>query len=401
MALFTHIDCFAGPGGFCCGLHAAGFNTLVAIECIKDCVDTYTKNHPDVHVIHDDIRNVTENDILPYIPADGVDLVTSGMPCETFSLAGTDSRNSFDHRQFLFREGIRIAQISKAKFLLFENVHAITKKKVSKDSKELVLDVLKRELIEAGYSNFKEIILNAKDFGVPQTRKRYFIIATKNQEIDFKNIIEEFELAPRYVTVKEAFCDLGCGCTLKELGSGNEGIGYDNIENPPPYIRLMKNDAFWRREGFGTPFHYHVIPVHKDYMVERFNLLGPLEGLNELFDRYEGTPEFEELRARKVLPNERFSQSGRRLATNMVSFVVTSHVYSEIVHPKEPRALSVRECARLQSFPDSYDFCGGEYRCRYNYKDRQSKFEQIGDAVPPLLAYAWGEVIKKLIEKVG
>lgn len=140
----SHIDCFAGPGGICTGLHAAGFKTYVAIEYIKSCCDTYSKNHPEVHVIHSDIRNVTEDQILPYIPKEGIDLVTSGMPCETFSTAGNSSRSFYDDRQFLFREGIRIAKISKAKMILFENVPAITSKRVAKDSKELIVDVLKR-----------------------------------------------------------------------------------------------------------------------------------------------------------------------------------------------------------------------------------------------------------------
>ena len=140
----THIDCFSGPGGFCTGLHAAGFKTLIAIEYIKSCVDTYSANHPEVHVIHSDIRAVTAKQILPYIPKEGIDLVTSGMPCETFSTAGNTSRSFYDDRQFLFREGIRIAQITNAKMILFENVPAITTKTVSKDSKELIpLNLLK------------------------------------------------------------------------------------------------------------------------------------------------------------------------------------------------------------------------------------------------------------------
>lgn len=72
---FTHIDCFSGPGGICTGMHAAGFDTKVAIEYIRSCVDTYKANHPEVHVIHSDIRKVTAEQILPYIPAEGVDLL--------------------------------------------------------------------------------------------------------------------------------------------------------------------------------------------------------------------------------------------------------------------------------------------------------------------------------------
>ena len=139
---FTHIDCFAGPGGICTGLHAAGFNTLVAIEYIKSCCETYSANHPEVHVIHSDIRDVTEDQVLPYIPEDGVDLVTSGMPCETFSTAGNTSRSFYDDRQFLFREGIRIAKMTNAKMILFENVPAITSKKAHKDSPTLIVEIL-------------------------------------------------------------------------------------------------------------------------------------------------------------------------------------------------------------------------------------------------------------------
>ena len=143
MKKITHIDCFSGPGGICTGLKAARFQTLVAIEYIKSCVETYTANHPEVHTIHSDIRDVTADMIIPYIPKEGVDLVTSGMPCETFSTAGNTSRSFYDDRQFLFREGLRIATISNAKFILFENVPAITTKKVSKNSKKLIVDVLK------------------------------------------------------------------------------------------------------------------------------------------------------------------------------------------------------------------------------------------------------------------
>ena len=86
MAL-THIDCFAGPGGICTGLSAARFRTLVAIEYVKSCCDTYTANHPEVHCINSDIRKVTKQNLKDYIPEKGVDLVTSGMPCETFSMS--------------------------------------------------------------------------------------------------------------------------------------------------------------------------------------------------------------------------------------------------------------------------------------------------------------------------
>jgi DNA (cytosine-5)-methyltransferase 1 len=201
----THIDCFAGPGGICTGLAAAGFETKVAIEYIKSCCETYSINHPNVHIIHSDIRNVKAEDILPHIPKEGVDLVTSGMPCETFSTAGNTSRSFYDDRQFLFREGIRIAQISKAKMILFENVPAITSKTISKEDSTLIVDVLKQELEDAGYSNYIEVILDATKFGVPQKRNRYFILATRFT--DWKLNSPE-ATCNKVVTVRDALCDL-------------------------------------------------------------------------------------------------------------------------------------------------------------------------------------------------
>lgn len=197
---FTHIDCFSGTGGICTGLHAAGFETKVAIEYIKSCVDTYSANHPEVHVIWSDIREVKEEQILPFIPAEGVDLVTSGMPCETFSTAGNTSRSFYDDRQFLFREGIRIAQISNAKMILFENVPAITTKTVSKKSKKLIVDILKKELQDAGYGNYIEVVLSANQFGVPQKRNRYFILATRF--LDW-NLRAPFPKTAEDISVKE------------------------------------------------------------------------------------------------------------------------------------------------------------------------------------------------------
>lgn len=170
----THIDCFAGPGGICTGLHAADFKTLIAIEYIQSCCDTYKANHPEVRVIHSDIRDVTEEQILPYIPEGGVDLVTSGMPCETFSTAGNTSRSFYDDRQFLYREGIRIAKMSNAKMILFENVPGITSKKTATNSNEYIVDHLKQELVAAGYVNYREFILDATKFGVPPEAQPLF-----------------------------------------------------------------------------------------------------------------------------------------------------------------------------------------------------------------------------------
>ena len=385
---FTHIDCFSGPGGICTGMHAAGFETRVAIEFIQSCVDTYSSNHPEVHVIHSDIRNVTAEQILPYIPEDGVDVVTSGMPCETFSTAGNTSRSFYDDRQFLFREGIRIAEISNAKLILFENVPAITTKTVEKGSKELIVDVLKRELEEAGYGNYIEVVLNATQFGVPQRRNRFFILASRYPEMQLSIPEATTEIE---VTVAEALA----GLPNVIPNSGEEQTKYTDITSD--YMQLMQDLTFWRREAFTNNLSYQMAMKHRACTLERFGLLEQGESLKNLFDRYQGE-EREELQKRRVLPKKMFIKRNYRLISNQPSPTVTSHCLDEFVHPEYNRALTVRECARLQSFPDSYDFCGGQYITPHLHNDIQDKYEQIGDAVPPLLAYAWGMKMRELLE---
>lgn len=388
---YTHIDCFAGPGGICTGLQAADFDTRVAIEYIESCVETYRANHPDVHVIHDDIRNVTEDQILPFIPKGGIDLVTSGMPCETFSTAGNTSRSFYDDRQFLFREGIRIAKIANAKMILFENVPAISTKTVAKESKKRIVDVLKKELAEAGYGNYIEVVLNATQFGVPQKRNRFFILATRLDDcvLSFPKPTCDHE-----VTVEEAFRGLPNVIPNTNI----EGRDYSGEESE--YTKLLKNNRFWKRKGFRNGLTYQTPMKHRQCTLERFALLNPGDSLKDLFERYQGK-EREELQERRVLPKKMFIKRNHRLNENEAAPTVTSHCLDEFVHPIYDRALTVRECARLQSFPDSYDFCGGPFIVPHIDRVVQDKYEQIGDAVPPLLAYAWGQEISHILERAS
>lgn len=380
----THIDCFSGPGGICTGFHAAGINTLVAIEYIKSCVDTYSANHPEVHVIHSDIRDVTAEQILSYIPADGVDIVSSGMPCETFSTAGNTSRSFYDDRQFLFREGIRIAKIANAKMILFENVPAITTKTVEKGAKELIVDVLKRELVAAGYENYIEVVLSATNYGVPQRRNRFFILATRIKDL---SLSEPAPTHDKEITVSEAFAG------LPNIIPNTKDEGKVYTSDSSAFSELMRDNSFWKLgQGVNSEITYQTPMKHRACTLERFALLKQGESLKDLFERYVGK-EREALQAKRVLPKKMFIKRNCRLNPGEASPTVTSHCLDEFVHPTHDRALTVRECARLQSFPDCYDFAGGPFIVPHIERTVQDKYEQIGDAVPPLLAYAWGKQI--------
>lgn len=385
MRKITHIDCFSGPGGICTGLKAAGLDTVLAIEKVESCVETYTANH-NVPVIHKDIREVTENDIRKYVKGE-VDLLTSGMPCETFSTAGSKSRSFYDHRQYLFLEAIRIAEIVNAKMILFENVPAIKTKKTEKHGDKLIVQEIFEQLEKHGYKYHVDVTLNAADFGVPQFRERYFILASKEQR-DLKVPISNTE--NNYVTVRDALIDL----PSVKANSKLEAKVYRNVESA--YSKLMKDNEFWKLEKSKTELTYHLPPNHREGTLKRFMMIDQGEGLKDLFDKL--TPEeIERLQGERVLPKKWYIQRNRRLKDNTPSVTVTSHCLDELLHPLENRSLTVREVARLQGFPDSYDFKGGPYICPHIY-ETQDKYEQIGDAVPPLLAYQWGLVIKEMLE---
>lgn len=387
---FTHVDCFAGPGGICTGLHASGIETLVAIEYIKSCCDTYAANHPEVHVINNDIRNVTEDDVLPYIPREGVDIVTSGMPCETFSTAGNSSRSFYDDRQVLYRQGIRIAKMCNAKLLLFENVPGIMSKTILKSSKKLVVEMIREELKAAGYSNQLQVVLDADKFGVPQRRKRFFLLAARDDK--WWLTAPQGTVTGKPTTVGEALA----GLPDVIPNSDKEQTAYTGAESA--YSLQMKDDRFWKREGITCDgiIHNQMPTRHRKPTLQRFSLLRPGESLKSLFERYQGK-EREELQERRILPKKMFIKRNYRLRLDEPSPTVTSHCLDEFVHPVHDRALTVRECARLQSFPDSYNFVGGPYIVPHIDRTVQDKYEQIGDAVPPLLAYAWGKAIINIL----
>lgn len=316
-----------------------------------------------------------------------MDILTSGMPCETFSTAGSKSRSFYDHRQFLFMEAIRIAEIVNAKMILFENVPAITTKKIEKNGEKLIVQEIFEQLEKHGYKYHIDVILNSADFGVPQYRERYFILASKLK----KDLHVPAPLMQGHVTVKEALIDL----PSVEANSKKEAKNYLNIDSA--YTRLMKDNNFWKLDQPVTEITYHLPPNHREGTLRRFSMINQGEGLKDLFDKL-SPEEIEKLQGERVLPKKWYIQRNRRLKADQPSVTVTSHCLDELLHPFENRSLTVREVARLQGFPDNYDFRGGPFICPHIY-ETQDKYEQIGDAVPPLLAYHWGKTIQEILKE--
>lgn len=389
----THIDLFSGPGGIATGFKACGINTIIANEYVDSVCETYIANHPETVMLCEDIRDITDKKIKSELQKQGlkeVDIVSAGFPCETFSTAGATSRASNDHRNLLYKEAIRIANAANAKILMLENVPAFLSKKVVKGEPTLYYDLLMQDLKESGYKYIKYRILDASDYGVPQNRKRFVLLASKT--IDVGDI--DIPSKSRKTTVNEAFSDL----PLIE-----DNLTLDIYSGPPEndYQKIMRDTKFWRYTGEAdeTKLSYHITPKHRPGTKLRFELIMQGEGLRDVFTKH-SEEEIKKLQEDRILPKKWYIQRNYRLIPDKQSKTVTSHCLDELVHPMLNRGLSVREVARLQSFPDWYDFKGGPLIAPHMYKT-QDKYEQIGDAVPPLLAKVVGEYIKVVLSQHG
>jgi len=387
----THIDLFAGPGGICTGFKAAGLRTVLAVEYVDSCAETYRANHPEVEVLVKDVRYVENKEIerkLQELGIPSIDIVSAGFPCETFSTAGSKSRVYNDHRNFLYKESIRIADAAGAKILLLENVPAFVSKRVEKGSDIRILDLLIQDLEAAGFKYHDHVILNAADYGVPQRRQRFILMASKT--IPIKKEMFNGNKKSRRVTIEEALSDLP---NISDSSSSSEYATGPKTD----FQKLLRSKRNWvpNAQEIASSLSYHVTTKHRPTTIERFKLISPGEGLKDLFNKL-GLAKVKKLQEKKILPSKWYIQRNQRLVADQQSMTVTSHCLDEMIHPTLNRSLSVRELARLQSFPDHYDFKGGPLVCPHIYKT-QDKFEQIGDAVPPLLARHLGESVVKIL----
>jgi len=370
---YTAADIFSGCGGLTEGLKQAGFQVLFAIDANHECCETYRWNHREVILIERDIRKVDEEDVLDMLSdtfdVETVDLLAGGPPCEGFSIAGRRDPN--DPRNRLFEEFMRFLKALQPRWFIIENVPGLISMEKGK-----VLERMLNEIRDAGYSVCYKI-LNAADYGVPQIRKRVFIVGTSTDcQITFPNPIHTTNdpLRPPYVTVWEAISD------LPQLEPGEEKNEY---ATPPQndYQRLM-------REGVGNQcLRNHRAAKHRKHIIERFKLIPQGGNMKDL-------PPIPKIRPEKI-----YGTRCRRLRADAPSYTVTAHCFDDFIHPFQHRAITPREAARLQSFPDRYVFFGP--LVKFHSDPRQDQYEQIGDAVPPLLARAIALEIAKHLDSTG
>lgn len=348
----TAVDIFSGAGGLSAGAVMAGINPILAIEYDIHAADTYKTNHLKTKVLQQDIKTVNpleHTDKFPFI-------LLGGPPCQGFSVANTKTRNLINPNNWMFQEYLRFVKDLEPEWFLFENVVGFK----SFDKGKFALEV-ENCLRELGYQT-NSTILNATDFGVPQERKRFFIVGHKKDKGGVKFDFDTLEKTNHKVTVGEALADL----PILLNGDKIEKTSYRT--NPGnAYAKLMRQKSKHARQNFVTESKPHII--------DRYRVIQQGENWeaakrNGLLKTYNSTKN---------------THSGiyKRLLEHKPAVTIANYRKSMLIHPLEDRGLSLREAARLQSFPDDFIFKG-------NLSFQQ---QQVGNAVPPLLAKAIFEKI--------
>ena len=326
----TYIDLFSGAGGLSLGFDQAGFRQLLSVEMESDYCQTYRTNFPHHQLLQKDLTALTEQDLLNYLNGQSVDLVIGGPPCQGFSMAGKIGRTfADDPRNHLFKEFVRIVKTVQPHFFVMENVARLYTHNSGKTRTEII-----QAFQNIGYS-VECKILNAADFGVPQIRSRVIFIGRRDKgKISFP---EPFQIS--HQTVGSAIGH------FPKLTAGESNPHVANHEAMNHSAQMLEKMAFVKNGG-----NRNDIPEP----------LRPKTGDVRKYIRYD---------------------------SNKPAICITGDM-RKVFHYEQNRALTVRELAALQSFPDDFIFCGSKI----------AQQQQVGNAVPPLLAKAIAESILKMSE---
>ena len=357
----TAIDLFCGAGGLSLGLREAGFSVLVGADSDSTAVETHNANLGGIGYVGDlgDARRFLDQ--LRNWGIRTVDLVAGGVPCQPFSNAGRAKirslvqagvRPEHDPRADLWRSFVQIVEGLRPKAVLLENVPDLA---VWSDG--AVLAGLSESLGELGYAT-DAVILNAYEFGVPQHRARLFLVG-RRPGIQFAWP----DPAGTEVTVRDAIADL----PRVPAGYREERTAYAG-----PTTALARELRAGVAESDAKWIYDHIARDVRDDDAEAFAILKPGGTYMDLPERL------------RRYRSDIFADKYKRLDWDSLSRSITAHIAKDgywYIHPGQDRTLSIREAARIQTFPDWFRFAG---RPSLRYK-------QIGNAVPPLLAKAIGE----------
>lgn len=340
------IDLFSGVGGLSLGFEWAGFESVAAIDFWDDAIKTFNHNRSNKVGMTVDIKKFNDNVLPKLIKTHKIDGVIGGPPCQGYSTARLSNITEKVHeinkeRNHLYLEFFRTVKLVKPKFFVIENVRGI----VTANKGMFVKDIIKR-FGGIGYEvEFQ--ILNASDFGVPQNRQRVFFVGLQKHKFSFppKKTLK--------ISTKEAICDI--------IKADENKIQKYSIEPLNDFQKLMRKKS--------KHLLNHEITIHSEQTASVISLVPDGGNIKSL------PASFWEIRRY----NKAFQRMNSKLPSNTID---TGH--RNYFHYSENRIPTARESARIQSFPDNFEFIG----------TKGSQYKQIGNAVPPLLANALAKKIK-------
>lgn len=360
---YKAIDLFAGCGGLSSGFIKGGFQIISAVEIDNQIAATLQNNHPGTLVFQKDIGEVASKDLLS--DHSNVDVIAGGPPCQGFSMSGKRIRDNGkflnDPRNYLFREFFRVVKDLQPKVFIIENVPGILNIQGGA-IRENILEIFNN----IGYQTSFKVLL-ASEYGVPQNRRRAYFIGN-NLGIDSKDLFPEKTHGnglESFVTIEDAIFDL----PFIKHGKGTFKTTYtkDPISDYQSYLRK------------GSQFLYnHVSSLHDENTLKILSLIKEGKGMKDLPEEFH--------------TKSRHSGAYGRMLRNYPAYTITTRFdtpsVGRVTHPLINRSITPREAARIQSFHDSFIF----------YGSKSSIGKQIGNAIPPLLAYKISKKILKLLD---
>ncbi|MGN7409159.1 DNA cytosine methyltransferase [Sporosarcina sp. SAFN-010] len=396
------LDLFSGCGGLSEGFLQADYEVAVSIEIDEKACETQRKNHPETIIIQGDLTELSPEKLELQTQISNYDLIIGGPPCQGFSSIGTRLGTSDfgefgeDPRNSLYKEFVKYVRYYQPKMFLMENVPGLFTMQEGAIRENIEND-FSHDDPEGRYIGYRvtSTILRAVEFGVPQKRERVFFVGVRGdfEDIDFQfpePVLHENE----FYTVRDAIGD------LPALGvKDGENKTVHQIEHNSFLTMLNENALELRRDNnYEKGYAYnHLTRYNNPRDREIFRRLAPFQKLRELdldeITAYLRDNGFKELPVR--LRNG-FDDFYRKLNWERPSPTIIAHLHKDglaFIHPdrEQARSLSIREAARLQSFPDNFIFQGSQ----------SHMFKQIGNAVPPMLAYQIAISLRETLDDIS
>lgn len=342
----TMLDLFCGAGGFAVGCDWAGFQSVFGVDHLQPAMETWTENHPHAIGCLGDITKLSPELVKEKLEEKGVHhihMITGGVPCQGFSIANR-KHNDNDERNFLFLEYMKFVKMFEPDYIILENVSGMRSTAGGKFENDI-----KEYMKRLGYETTVKLV-NAAEYGVPQVRQRLlFVGVRKGIGLAEKYEFPQGDFIGKYRTVEDAISD------LPKLGNAEICEKY-KAKAKTDYQKLMRGEGMITEIAPPKKLSNHLAPNHPQETIDKIASTKPGEPMYPKFKQ--------RIRLRKDAPSPTQLAGGIR-------------PQFQFGHPEQARGLTIRERARIQSFPDNYIFKGGTVQERV----------QTGNAVPPLLIY--------------